>query len=135
MLLSVNQKAQVSLEYILITLSVVVVLSLIVIQASILYSKNINQIDNRNLKDAYEKIQGNIDISELLENYLEEITLLPKSKWSFEKINNYKYRVFNEDKEYFIESNYKINTNIKSIEKEEIIIIKKENKKIYIETK
>ncbi len=135
MLLSVNQKAQVSLEYILITLSVVVVLSLIVIQSSTLYSKSIKQIDNRNLKEAYEKIQGNLDLLELLENYSEEITILPKRKWKFEKINPQKYRLSNKDKEYIIESNSQINTDIKHLEKEEIIIIKKQNKKIYLEVK
>jgi len=74
----VNEKAQVSLEYILISLSIVVVLSLIIIQATSLYSKNMQIIDNREIKSFSEKLQGNIDISEILENYSEEIQALPK---------------------------------------------------------
>lgn len=130
-----NQRAQVSLEYILITLSIVVILSLIIIQAGFLYSKNITQIDNRNLKDAYEKIQSNLDIVELLEYYYEEITVYPKSTWYFEKLNNNTYKLYNKHKEYSLNFNQKINLNINNIKNESIIIIKKENKVVYVEIK
>lgn len=128
-----NEKAQVSLEYILISLSIVVVLSLIIIQATSLYSKNMQIIDNREIKSFYEKIQDNIDISEMLENYSEEIQALPKKTWTIEKIND-KYKISNEEKEYFIESNIEIKVDFKEI-KEETILFIKENKKIYLEKK
>lgn len=130
-----NQKAQVSLEYILITLAIVVVLSLIVIQATSLYSRNIKSIDNRAIKEAYEKIQANIDISEILENYTEEITLMPEREWNFEKINNNRYKIFNEDREYTLESINEITFYFTTIKEETKIIFKKENKKITIEKK
>ncbi len=130
-----NQKAQVSLEYILIALAIVVVLSLIIMQATILYSKNINIIDNRELKNTFEKIQANLDIIELLENYIEEINVYPEKTWYFEKINEKEIKIFNENKEYLINSNKPIILNFREIKKEEIIIIKKENNKIYIELK
>ncbi len=130
-----NQKAQVSLEYILITLAIVVVLSLIVIQATSLYSRNIKAIDNRAIKEAYEKIQGNIDISEILENYTEEIILMPEREWNFEKIKNNKYKIYNEDKEYILESINEINFYFKNIKEETTIVFKKENNKITIEKK
>jgi hypothetical protein len=129
----VNQKAQVSLEYILISLSIVVVLSLIIIQATSLYSKNMQIIDNREIKSFSEKLQGNIDISEMLENYSEEIQALPKKTWTIEKIND-KYKISNEEKEYFLESNIEIKVDFREI-KEETILFRKENKKIYIEKK
>jgi hypothetical protein len=129
----VNQKAQVSLEYILISLSIVVVLSLIIIQATSLYSKNMQIIDNREIKSFYEKLQGNIDISEMLENYSEEINASPKKTWTIEKEGN-KYKISNEEKEYFIESNIEIKIDFKEI-KEETILFIKENKKIYLEKK
>lgn len=128
-----NQKAQVSLEYILISLSIVVVLSLIIIQATSLYSKNMQIIDNREIKSFYEKLQGNIDISEMLENYSEEINASPKKTWTIEKEGN-KYKISNEEKEYFIESNIEIKIDFKEI-KEETILFIKENKKIYLEKK
>lgn len=128
-----NQKAQVSLEYILISLSIVVVLSLIIIQATSLYSKNMQIIDNREIKSFSEKLQGNIDISEMLENYSEEIQALPKKTWTIEKIND-KYKISNEEKEYFIESNIELEIDFKEI-KEETILFIKENKKIYLEKK
>ncbi|MDD4110771.1 MAG: hypothetical protein PHS54_04380 [Clostridia bacterium] len=128
-----NQKAQVSLEYILISLSIVVVLSLIIIQATSLYSKNMQIIDNREIKSFYEKIQGNIDISEMLENYSEEINASPKKTWTIEKEGN-KYKISNEEKEYFIESNIELEIDFKEI-KEETILFIKENKKIYLEKK
>jgi len=131
----VNQKAQISLEYILIALSIVVILSLIVIQATSLYSKNIRLIDDRELKYTYEKIQGNIDIGYLLENYYEEINITPRSDWNIKRINDYKYTLSNENKEYLIESLEKIDISFRDVKKETTIVIKKENKKIYIEKK
>ncbi len=128
-----NQKAQVSLEYILISLSIVVVLSLIIIQATSLYSKNMQIIDNREIKSFSEKLQGNIDISEMLENYSEEINASPKKTWTIEKEGN-KYKISNEEKEYFIESNIELEIDFKEI-KEETILFIKENKKIYLEKK
>jgi len=129
----VNQKAQVSLEYILISLSIVVVLSLIIIQATSLYSKNMQIIDNREIKSFSEKLQGNIDISEMLENYSEEINASPKKTWTIEKEGN-KYKISNEEKEYFLESNIEIKVDFREI-KEETILFIKENKKIYLEKK
>ena len=128
-----NQKAQVSLEYILISLSIVVVLSLIIIQATSLYSKNMQIIDNREIKSFSEKLQGNIDISEMLENYSEEINASPKKTWTIEKEGN-KYKISNEEKEYFLESNIEIKVDFREI-KEETILFIKENKKIYLEKK
>ncbi|NCP72482.1 hypothetical protein GW835_03785 [archaeon] len=128
-----NEKAQVSLEYILISLSIVVVLSLIIIQATSLYSKNMQIIDNREIKSFSEKLQGNIDISEILENYSEEIQALPKKTWTIEKIDS-KYKISNEEKEYFLESNIEIKVDFREIKKE-TILFRKENKKIYIEKK
>lgn len=128
-----NEKAQVSLEYILISLSVVIVLSLIVIQATSLYSKNIKIIDNREIKSFYEKLQANINISESLENYSEEINVFPQREWNLKKEGN-KYKLSNEDKEYFLESTDEIKINFLEI-KEGTIIFKKENKKIYLEKK
>jgi hypothetical protein len=127
----VNQKAQVSLEYILISLSIVVVLSLIIIQATTLYSKNIKTIDNRELKKFYQQIQENIDISQMLENYSQEIEVVNQREWNIEKINE-KYKISNEDKEYFIESYTEININFTKIDND-TLIFKKENNKIYLE--
>jgi uncharacterized protein (UPF0333 family) len=131
----VNQRAQVSLEYILIALSTVIVLSLIVFQATTLYSRNIKQIDNRELKDTYEKIQNDLDIIELTSNYYNEIVVYPQTSWTFKKINNLEYKLYNKEKEYLIKTSESINLKIKKINTESIIIIKKENKKISIELK
>ncbi len=130
-----NQRAQVSLEYILIALSTVIVLSLIVFQATTLYSRNIKQIDNRELKDTYEKIQNDLDIIELTSNYYNEIVVYPQTSWTFKKINNLEYKLYNKEKEYLIKTSESINLKIKKINTESIIIIKKENKKISIELK
>lgn len=132
-MLSVTQKGQISLEYILIALSIVVILSLIVIQATSLYSKNMQLIDDREIKYAFEKIQGSIDVSYLLENYYQEIKVTPRTEWTFEKRNDKRYKIYNKNKEYFIESLEKINLDFKKIEKETTIIIRKENKRTYIE--
>lgn len=127
------QKGQVSIEYLLITLSVITVLSLIIIQATTLYSKNITQIDNKSLKNTYEKIQGTIDISYLLDNYYIEIETNPEKEWTLNKITDNKYTLKNKNKEYIIESYDKIKTNIKIING--TISIKKENNIITIEQK
>jgi len=131
----VNQKAQVSLEYILIALATVIVLSLIILQATTLYSKNIQQIDNKELKSTYDKIQGNLNILELTNNYYEEIKVYPQSTWSLTKNNASEYILSNKNKEYTIYTTEKIQTQIKEIKTESIIIIKKEDNKIYLEIK
>jgi hypothetical protein len=127
------QKGQVSIEYLLITLSVITVLSLIILQATTLYSKNIIQIDNKALKNTYEKIQSSIDICYLLDNYYIEIETSPEKDWFFERINDNKFILKNKHKEHTIESLDKIKTNIKIING--TISIKKENKMITIEQK
>jgi hypothetical protein len=127
------QKGQVSIEYLLITLSVITVLSLIILQATTLYSKNIIQIDNKALKNTYEKIQSSIDICYLLDNYYIEIETSSEKDWFFERINDNKLILKNKHKEHTIESLDKIKTNIKIING--TISIKKENKIITIEQK
>lgn len=129
------EKGQVSLEYILITLAVVSILSLVIFQATILYTKNLTLIDNKELKNTYEKIQGRIDITELLENYNDEFYINPQKTWDFEQINSKKIKLSNQEKEYIIESIDDMLLNINNLDKKQKIIIKKENKKIYIENK
>lgn len=130
-----KQKAQVSLEFILLSLAVITILSIIITQATILYSKNIDVIDNRELKNTSEKIQSIINIVELLENYKDEIYIYPQKDWKFIKIDDFSFKIENKDKEYIIESNDKIYLYLDEIFKSEKIIIKKQENKIYIEQK
>lgn len=123
-----NQKAQVSLEYILLTLSVVVVLSLIIVQVSILYTKNLKAIEQKELKTFYEKLQASIDVSESLENYTQEMYIKPQKEWSLKK-NKENYVLSNQTQSYEIKSYTSIQINFTSLKKGKVIF-KKENKKI-----
>jgi hypothetical protein len=119
-----NKKAQISLEYILIFISLLVVFGTIFITTTNIYNKNLEIIDNKELKNNSEYIQKIIDFQELQVNSLYKVQINPEECWNFIKINNNSFYLENKNKRYKINSNYKINIENTEICKKTIINIK-----------
>jgi len=130
----VNNKAQVSLEYILIILAIVSLLSILMWQVFSLYSKNIEAIDNNELKKTSDRIQVICDNFYLQPKAQEIIIINNQKDWSMESTQNNLLRIKNENKEYLITCSNQINIINKTIYVKDKIIIKKENNKISITT-
>jgi hypothetical protein len=119
------------LEYLFIAGAVFAILSLVVIQAVSLYNKNLNAIDNRELKATSEKIQDTVDLFELYFSSKLEIEVNPQGVWNLE-VNSTKAIISNENKSYSIKFNGVIEPVSLNINKKSIIIIEKKNNKIFI---
>jgi uncharacterized protein (UPF0333 family) len=122
-----TNKAQISLEYMLIFTALLVIFGTILLTATNIYNKNLNIMDNQELKNTSENIQKIINFQELQVSSIYNIKINPQNCWKFTKINNNSFYVENQKKIYEINSNYKINiSNIEICSKKIIDIQLKE---------
>lgn len=103
----ISQKAQISLEYILIAFAIISVLSMLSYQIINIYNKNIDAIDNKKLKNLKQDLEESLKLSESMPNFYKEIEINPEKFWKIHKINN-KLILENKTKEYIITSNIDI---------------------------
>ena len=130
-----KNKGQISLEYILVLASVVALLGLIVTASTVIYKKNINAIDNRELIKTGTELQEVFDCIELMPASIQEIEINPEDEWSI-KYKDYTHTsitLYNLNKQIDIYSISNINILKNKIDNKSIILIKKENNKIIID--
>jgi hypothetical protein len=132
-----NEKAQVSLEYILIVGAVVSLLLIIVTTSGVLYKKNISAIDDRELIKVGEKLQYILDTLELMPAGNETIIVNPENTWTIEYKDYLKKTIIlsNGNKEKPISSISDIYLEKNSISGKSEININKMDNKIYIDIK
>jgi len=132
-----NEKAQVSLEYILIVGAVVSLLLIIVTTSGVLYKKNISAIDDRELIKVGEKLQHILDTLELMPAGTETIIVNPENTWTIEYKDYLKKTIIlsNGNKEKPISSISDIYLEKNSISGKSEININKMDNKIYIDIK
>ncbi len=132
-----TEKAQVSLEYILIVGAVVSLLLIIVTTSGVLYKKNISAIDDRELLKIGDKLQYILDTMELMPAGNETITVNPENTWTIEYKDYSKKTILlgNGNKEKPISSISDIYLEKNSISGKSEIIINKMDNKIYIDIK
>ncbi|MFH0906489.1 MAG: hypothetical protein V1824_04085 [archaeon] len=137
MISRLNKKGLVSLEYLLIFLAVISVLSIIIYQAINLYEKNLEIIDKQNLNEFYNNLQQAIELSEIENNFSYIIDLKPLSNWEIENKTLRSITLKNKTKEYIITSStFEIVLSKEIISKTDSkIILEKKNSKIYITIK
>ncbi|GEM_PF-1851099 len=130
-----ENKGQISLEYILVLASIVALLGLIVTTSSVIYKKNINAIDNRELIKTGKELQEIFDSIELMPSSIQEIKVNPENEWNI-KYKDYTHTsitLYNLNKQIDIYSISNINILENKIEEKSIILIRKENNKIEID--
>ncbi len=126
-----NSKAQISLEYILIALAVIAVISAITLSVTNLYSKNITAIDNKAIKNTAKELQSMLNIAELQPNFKSYIIINPLTEWEINKEQS-NIILSNKNKEYLITSKNNIILYIKTIKKDTKIIVEKKDNIINI---
>ncbi|MDD3178037.1 MAG: hypothetical protein PHR26_00800 [Candidatus ainarchaeum sp.] len=120
----ISQKAQISLEYILIALTILSVLSMLSYQIITIYNKNIETIDNKKLKNLYTQLQENLDFSENMPEYYKSITIDTEKEWEIYKSGK-EIIIINKFKKYSINTNQDIKIiKTKMFDKNKIIIKK-----------
>lgn len=99
------KKAQVSIEYILIALGVVVMLSIITLSVINIYSKNTVLMDNASLKSTSDKLQESFNTCELQPNFKRVITFNTYSDWKIRNNGVHTVILSNKNKKYIIKTN------------------------------
>jgi len=94
------KKAQVSIEYILIALGVVVMLSIITLSVINIYSKNTVLMDNASLKSTSDKLQESFNTCELQPNFKRTITFNTYSDWKIKNNGVHSIILSNKNKQY-----------------------------------
>lgn len=95
-----SEKAQVSVEYILIALGVVVMLSIITLSVINIYSKNTVLIDDASLKSTSNKLQESFNVCELQPNFKRVITFNTYSDWKIKNNGVHTVILSNKNKQY-----------------------------------
>jgi len=128
------KKAQVSVEYILIALGVVVMLSIITLSVINIYSKNTTAIDNSSLKSTSDKLQEFFNICELQPNFKNTIIFNTYSDWKLRNNGVHSVILSNNNKKYIITTKDSVLLTTKYLTKNKKynLIIKKSNNKITI---
>ena len=127
-----SSKAQVSLEYLLIALAIISVLSILIYQITNLYNKNIQAIDNLELKNTSKNIQDTLDLFNLQPKGIMEISINPQQNWYLETTKSNLLKIKNKNKEYSINSNNNLFLKTKQITKPGQIVIEKKDNRIII---
>jgi len=99
------KKAQVSVEYILIALGVVVMLSIITLSVINIYSKNTVLMDNASLKSTSGKLQESFNTCELQPNFKRTITFNTYSDWKIRNNGVHSIILSNKNKQYVSKTN------------------------------
>jgi len=133
--LSYGNKAQVSLEYILVMASVLALLGLIVTTTSIIYKKNITAIDNRELLKTGNLLQESFDRIELMPTSRQQLIINPEKEWTLQYKDYTKKTIIlsNQNKQIDIYSISNINILKNKVEDKSILLINKENNEITID--
>jgi len=131
----INSKAQISLEYLLIALAIISILSILIYQITNLYSKNITAIDNIELKNTTKNIQDTFNLLKLQPKAITTLTINPQTKWNFQTLTQNTLKISNKNKEYTITSNNIIILKFQQINTTGTITIEKNNNKIIIDYK
>ena len=129
------KKAQVSIEYILIALGVVVMLSIITLSVVNIYSKNTIAIDNSSLKNTSDKLQESLNICELQPNFKSTIIFNTYNDWKLKSSGSHSIVLSNKSKKYVNTTKDNILLTSKNLKKNTKynLIIKKSNNRITID--
>ncbi|HPC10291.1 MAG TPA: hypothetical protein PLN85_04395, partial [archaeon] len=102
-----TKKGSVSLEYILILCGIIAISGTLIGTSINLYHKNMETIDNKNIKQTAQKMQEIIDLFELQPNGRMEIQIKPITEWKIEQINSRQIMLSNNIKTFYIISTTK----------------------------
>jgi hypothetical protein len=125
-------KGFISLEYILLFASLLLIFSVFLITINNLYQNNLSIIDLKNLNYTKTNIQDIISFQELQISSLNKIIVSPNDCWSVVKKNRQEIIIKNSQKEYSIFTTTNFITNNLEICFSQILIIEKKNNNIYL---
>ncbi|MCK9293001.1 MAG: class III signal peptide-containing protein [archaeon] len=131
----ISSKAQISLEYLLIALAVISILSILIYQITNLYSKNITAIDNLELKNTHKDLQNTLNLLKLQPKAITTLTINPQTEWNFQTTTQNTLKINNKNKEYIVTSNNIVVLKFKKIKTSATITIEKSNNKIILDYK
>jgi len=127
-----TKKGSVSLEYILILCGIIAISGTLIGTSINLYHKNMEAIDNKNIKQTAQKMQEIIDLFELQPNGRMEIQIKPITEWKIEQIDSRQIMLSNNIKTFYIISTTKIIIPQIHTNQEGKIILEKQNDYINI---
>jgi len=127
-----TKKGSVSLEYILILCGIIAISGTLIGTSINLYHKNMETIDNKNIKQTAQKMQEIIDLFELQPNGRMEIQIKPITEWKIEQIDSRQIMLSNNIKTFYIISTTKIIIPQIHTNQEGKIILEKQNDYINI---